>query len=151
MKGKFAVTCQECSLSERCISKPLLDSEMDIVDAEIKRAEPLHKNNHIFNSGDKFISLYAVRSGALETSSICEIPYHQVEILSSKISKLQSHIYRVLTRLQNQKSCLHTAKSLKYLSIKDFFLQILPINRSETFTKQLSAQLKLNISHAKTM
>lgn len=138
MNGKFAVSCQECSLSELCIPKSLSVSEMDIVDAEIKRAEPLQKNNLVFNNGDQFTSLYAVRSGAvksfsidekgeehvvgfflpgeligldaidsgvhthsakaLETSSICEIPYHQVEILSSKISKLQSHMYRLLSR-----------------------------------------------------
>ncbi|MFT7688606.1 MAG: CRP/FNR family transcriptional regulator [Candidatus Azotimanducaceae bacterium] len=138
MNSKFTVNCQECSLSELCIPKSLSASEMDIVDAEIKRAEPLHKNNHIFSSGDTFTSLYAVRSGAiksfsiddkgeehvigffmpgeiigldaidtgihshsakaLETSSICEIPYDQVEHLSRKISKLQSHMYRLLSR-----------------------------------------------------
>lgn len=111
---------------------------MDIVDATIKRSEPLQKNKTIFEDGDKFQSLYAVRSGAiksfsiddkgeehvigfflpgeligldaidsgihshaakaLETSSICEIPYEQVEYLSSKISKLQQHMFRLLSR-----------------------------------------------------
>ncbi|MBQ76661.1 MAG: Crp/Fnr family transcriptional regulator [Gammaproteobacteria bacterium] len=35
---------------------------------------------------------------ALETTSICEIPYSQVETLSSKIHNLQAHMYRLLSR-----------------------------------------------------
>jgi len=110
---------------------------MDTVDAEIKRAKPLHKNGPVFESGDTFRSLYAVQSGAiksfsidefgeehvvgfylpgeiigldaidtghhptsakaLETSTLCEIPYDQIEILSNKIHNLQSHMYRLLS------------------------------------------------------
>ncbi|MBL4682613.1 MAG: fumarate/nitrate reduction transcriptional regulator Fnr [Pseudomonadales bacterium] len=138
MKNQFTVSCQACSLSELCIPNSLSTSEMDIVDATIKRAEPIQKNKSIFEDGDKFLSLYAVRSGAiksfsidekgeehvigfylpgeligldaidtgihnhtakaLETSSICEIPYEQVEYLSGKISKLQKHMFRLLSR-----------------------------------------------------
>jgi len=138
MKNQFTISCQACSLSELCIPKSLSTSEMDIVDATIKRSEPLQKNKTVFENGDKFTSLYAVRSGAiksfsiddkgaehvvgfflpgellgldaidtgihshaakaLETSSICEIPYDQVEYLSGKISKLQKHMFRLLSR-----------------------------------------------------
>lgn len=35
---------------------------------------------------------------ALETSAICEIPFSQVEALSSKIHNLQTHMYRILSR-----------------------------------------------------
>jgi CRP/FNR family transcriptional regulator, anaerobic regulatory protein len=35
---------------------------------------------------------------ALETSAICEIPFSQVESLSSKIHNLQAHMYRILSR-----------------------------------------------------
>ena len=134
---KFIVSCQECSLSALCIPKSLSVDEMDQVDAEIKRAKPLQKNGSIFDMGDTFKSLYAVRSGAfksysidesgeehvvgfflpgeligldaihmgthptsakaLETSTLCEIPYDQMETLSGKIHNLQSHMYRVLS------------------------------------------------------
>lgn len=112
--------------------------EMDIIDTMIKRAKPLHKNNRIFETGDPFNSVFAVRSGAfksfsidesgeehvvgfflpgeligldaidgsthentvkaLETSSSCEIPFHQIEKLSAKIPNLQRHMYRLLSR-----------------------------------------------------
>jgi len=111
---------------------------MDQVDKTVKRNKPLHRNETIFEAGDTFTSIYAVRSGAvkaysideegeehvigfylpgeifgldaidgqrhmsaakaLETTSICEIPYEQVEMLSGKIHNLQSHMYRLLSR-----------------------------------------------------
>ncbi len=41
---------------------------------------------------------YVSTARALETTAICEIPYEQVENLSSKIPTLQSHMYRLLSR-----------------------------------------------------
>lgn len=137
-KSNFTVSCQHCGLSAICIPTSLTDEELDIVDSEIKRAKPLHKNNTVFDAGDKFHSLYAVRSGAfkaysidesgeehvvgfylpgeligldaidtakhptaakaLETSTVCELPYDQMEVLSSQIHNLQSHMYRLLSK-----------------------------------------------------
>ncbi len=135
---KFVVSCQHCSLNALCIPHSLTMKEMDIIDTMIKRAKPLHKNNRIFETGDPFNSVFAVRSGAfksfsidesgeehvvgfflpgeligldaidgsthentvkaLETSSSCEIPFHQIENLSAKIPNLQRHMYRLLSR-----------------------------------------------------
>ena len=137
-KSRFAVSCHQCSLSALCIPHSLTSEEMDTVDAEIKRAKPLKKNSQIFGTGEKFKSLYAVRSGAfkaysidesgeehivgfflpgeiigldaidtethpttakaLEESTLCEIPFDQVERLSAKIHNLQMHMYRLLSR-----------------------------------------------------
>lgn len=67
---KFVVSCQQCSLSGLCIPNSLTADEMDVVDAEIKRAKPLQKNASVFETGDKFTSLYAVRSGALKSFTL---------------------------------------------------------------------------------
>lgn len=136
--SKFTVSCQQCGLNALCLPYALTSDEMDQVDKTVKRNKPLHRNETVFEAGDKFTSLYAVRSGAvkaysideegeehvigfylpgeifgldaidgqshmsaakaLETTAICEIPYEQVELLSSKIHNLQSHMYRLLSR-----------------------------------------------------
>lgn len=135
---KHTVSCQHCSLSALCIPSNLTTKEMDEVDAAVKRSKPLQKNQLFFETGDTFVSLYAVRSGAvktysidesgeehvvgfflpgeligldaidtgihqnsgkaLETSTLCEIPYDQVAQLSMKIHNLQKHMYRLLSR-----------------------------------------------------
>ncbi len=150
---KFTVSCQHCSLSALCIPNSLTREEMDIVDAEIKRSRPLQKNGKLFETGDKFTSLYAVRSGAfkafnidaageehvvgfflpgeligldaidggshptsakaLESSTLCEIPFKQIEALSTKIHNLQSYMYRLLSKEIRQDQQLHLLLSKK--------------------------------------
>ncbi|MBD3646832.1 MAG: cyclic nucleotide-binding domain-containing protein, partial [Pseudomonadales bacterium] len=43
---------------------------MDQVDKTVKRNKPLHRNETVFEAGDAFRSLYAVRSGAVKAYSI---------------------------------------------------------------------------------
>ena len=66
----YAVSCQACSLNALCIPYSLTDDEIDIVDALIKRKKPIQRNKLVFESGDKFSSLYAVRAGAVKTYSV---------------------------------------------------------------------------------
>ncbi len=136
--NRFSVTCQQCGLNALCIPYALTHDEMDVVDATIKRAKPLHKNDKIFEAGTSFESLYAVRSGAvktftvdeqgnehvvgfylpgeligldaidanlygnsavaLETSTLCELPYAEMSQLSGQIHNLQAHMYRLFSR-----------------------------------------------------
>ena len=134
----FTVSCQACGLNALCLPYSLSPSEMDVVDANVKRAKPLQKNQLIYETGQDFVSLFAVRSGAvktyriddsgdeqvvgfylpgeligldaiaegkyyntakaLETSSLCEIPYDKVTSLSQSIHNLQLHMYRLLSK-----------------------------------------------------
>ena len=138
MNKPFTVSCQDCKLSEMCLPHALDDSDIQFIDATVKRGKPLRRNDVVYQSGDEFRSIYAVRSGAfktfhldeegeehvmgfhlpgeifgldaidsgfhrntaiaLDTSAICEIPYADVERLSHKISKLQTHMFRLLSR-----------------------------------------------------
>jgi CRP/FNR family transcriptional regulator len=135
---KHVVSCRECSLNALCIPHGLSTSEIDEINGVIKRGRPLHRNDLVFEQGDKFQSIFAVRAGALkvyamnksgeeqvigfylpgeifgldaidgeihqcsakalETSSICEIPYDQLQPLSGKIGNLQLQMYRLLSR-----------------------------------------------------
>ncbi|MDB4151575.1 fumarate/nitrate reduction transcriptional regulator Fnr, partial [Pseudomonadales bacterium] len=42
----------------------------EIVDAALKRSKPIQRNKTVFEAGDKFSSLYTVRSGAVKTFSV---------------------------------------------------------------------------------
>lgn len=137
-QGKFTVSCQNCGLNELCIPHALSDTEINEVDAIVKRGKPLHRGDYLYSAGENFDSLYAVRSGslkvftiddegeeqvigfylpgeilgmdaihsgehissarAMETSSVCEIPYDQIEDLSSNIRSLHVHMYKLLSR-----------------------------------------------------
>lgn len=135
---KHVVTCRECALNALCIPHGMTVDEIDRINSMIERGRPLHRNDMVFEQGQAFESIYAVRAGAikvysvspqgeeqvigfylpgeifgldaiddnthqcsakaLETSTICEIPYSRLQDLSHEVPKLQTQMYRLLSR-----------------------------------------------------
>ncbi|MDA9366736.1 cyclic nucleotide-binding domain-containing protein, partial [Pseudomonadales bacterium] len=70
IQRKYTVSCQACSLNGLCMPHSLSEKEVEIVDAALKRSKPIQRNKTVFEAGDKFSSLYTVRSGAVKTFSV---------------------------------------------------------------------------------
>lgn len=132
------VACQACSLNEICLPVGMASKDLDQLDAIIERKQPISRGEHLFQTGDGFRCLYAVRSGslktyttsedgaeqvmgfhlpgellgldaiansrhplsakALETSSLCEIPFTDLELLSQQLPSLQHQMLRVMSQ-----------------------------------------------------
>ncbi|MDT8387203.1 MAG: fumarate/nitrate reduction transcriptional regulator Fnr, partial [Thiogranum sp.] len=130
--------CQDCSLNEICIPVGIGADNLSRLDSIIDRKRPLARGDHLFQIGDQFQSLYAVRSGslktyttsadgqeqvmgfhlpgelvgldaivdnrhplaarALETTSICEIPFNDLESLSGQMPTLRHQLLRVMSQ-----------------------------------------------------
>ncbi len=130
--------CNDCRLASTCLPLPLNDAEMGALDQIIKRNRPLNRQGYLFRQGDRFRSIYAVRSGilktftvsdggeehitgfylpgelvglsgmdtnaypgsaqALDTTSICEIPFDQLDELSAQIPQLRRQLIRMMSR-----------------------------------------------------
>lgn len=123
--------------------------DIDQIDSIIQRNRPLQSGEYIYRSGDKFSSIYAVRSGsiktymiddngveqvtgfylpgevlgfdgisedqhgcnvvALETSSVCEIPFAKLEVLARQIPSLQRHFFQLMSKqIENNHQMLLT-------------------------------------------
>jgi CRP/FNR family transcriptional regulator len=135
---EIKVACRECSLNEICLPVGIAYDDLDRLDAIIERKRPLSRSEHLFQIGDPFQSLYAVRAGslktyttsedgheqvmgfhlpgelvgldaiaegahplaakALETTSVCEIPFHDLEVLSGQLPGLQHEMLRVMSQ-----------------------------------------------------
>lgn len=131
-------SCRDCRMNALCISTSLRPEELYKLDQIIKRGSPFQAQQAIFKSGDKYSSVYAVRSGsvktfcidadgreqvtgfylpgeifgwdglannfhqntavALETTSVCEISYHQLEFLFSTTPPVNRHIMKLIGR-----------------------------------------------------
>ena len=139
--------CKSCSLHDLCIPLGLDLDNMEKLDKIIKRSRPLQKGEYLFNSGDNFTAIYAVRSGsiktfteseqgdeqitglylpgeligldaihsenhpcsalALETTSLCEMPFHTLEDLSKEIPELHRQLFRIMSKeIANEQSLL---------------------------------------------
>ena len=132
------VACQDCSLFQLCLPVGIDQNDLAEVDRIIKRQRPIQRGAPLFATGDKFRSIYAVRSGslktsvliedgreqvtgfflpgemvgldaigsgvhtctarALETTSVCEIPYDDLEAIGARIPSLPRQLLRIMSR-----------------------------------------------------
>lgn len=130
--------CKSCKLHDLCLPLGLDLGDVEKLDNIIKRRKPLQKGEYLFHNGNKFTSVYAVRSGsiktyteseqgdeqvtglylpgellgldaihnaihpcsaiALETTSLCEIPFDILEELSEKIPNLYHQLFRIMSK-----------------------------------------------------
>jgi len=111
---------------------------MDLLDGIVKRGKPLKKGEFLFHQGERFHSIFAVRSGslktfsinddgseqltgfylpsellglsglhserhpvcaqALETTSVCELPFAHLDELTAKLPALRHQLMRAMSR-----------------------------------------------------
>ncbi len=64
------VACSNCNLRELCLPMGLNTEELDKLDHIISTRQRVKRGAALFNVGDKFTSLYAVRSGFFKTCVI---------------------------------------------------------------------------------
>ncbi|MDX1454381.1 MAG: fumarate/nitrate reduction transcriptional regulator Fnr [Gammaproteobacteria bacterium] len=161
--------CSNCSLAELCLPVGLDRESLSKLDSLVERGSPLHAGDHLYQKGDPFEALYAVRSGylksytidesgreqvlgfylpgellgldaiypekhqcsavALDTASVCQLPYEDLADLAGKVPGLQKQMFRLLSK------DIHDSHSLA----GDFTAE----ERLAAFLLSLSARLKL--------
>lgn len=66
---KIKVSCENCNLHELCLPRGLSNDDLNRLDQIVTRTQPLHKGDILFRSGDRFIGLYAVRTGCIKLTT----------------------------------------------------------------------------------
>ncbi len=74
----FRVACSSCNLRELCMPMGLSDEELDKVDGLVAGRRRIKRGSSLFRSGDKFTSLYAIRTGFFKTCITSEDGRDQV-------------------------------------------------------------------------
>src|SRR5262245_43532986 len=130
--------CSNCGLRELCLPVGFNDTEMQRLDGLVSQRRSVKRGDRLYESGQRFDALYAVRTGffktctssedgrehvtgfqmagellgldgistdhhtcsavALEDSSVCVIPYAQLETLSQDFTELQRQFHRIMGR-----------------------------------------------------
>lgn len=65
--GSLAAACSTCSLRELCVPGGIPVSELEKLDALVAMRRRVKRGETLFNVGDEFRALYAVRSGFFKT------------------------------------------------------------------------------------
>ncbi|MBC6906808.1 fumarate/nitrate reduction transcriptional regulator Fnr [Saccharophagus sp. K07] len=63
------INCSSCRLNMLCLPISLELTDINKLDEIIQRGRPIQRGDHVYHAGDKFRSVYAVRSGAIKTVS----------------------------------------------------------------------------------
>lgn len=63
---KVKATCAECNLSELCLPRGLHRDDLIAFEKMAQRSRPLHRGEYVFEAGDVFSAIYAVRSGIVK-------------------------------------------------------------------------------------
>jgi CRP/FNR family transcriptional regulator len=67
---KFQVTCSNCNLRELCLPKGLPEDALRRVEQVVYARRRIKRGEALFNAGDEFQSVYAVRTGFFKTAVI---------------------------------------------------------------------------------
>ena len=160
------VACKECSLHQLCLPRSIEGADLEKLDKIIERKRPLKRNEHLFQVGSSFNSIYVVRSGslktysptidgqeqvtgfhlpgellgldaigkgqhpcaakALETTSICEVPFEHLESLAQELPTLQHQLLRLMSKeiFDDQELMLLLGKKTAEARLSAFLLSI---------------------------
>jgi CRP/FNR family transcriptional regulator, anaerobic regulatory protein len=72
------VACKNCTLSTLCLPMGLDSEDVERLDDIVRRNKPLHRGDHLFRSGERFRSLYVVKTGSVKTYAPSEEGGEQV-------------------------------------------------------------------------
>jgi CRP/FNR family transcriptional regulator, anaerobic regulatory protein len=67
---KFEVTCSSCNLREVCLPGGLCAEDLERVQGVVYARRRIKRGETLFNAGDEFKTVYAIRSGFFKTSLI---------------------------------------------------------------------------------
>lgn len=70
--------CQTCTLNALCLPLSLNESDMERLDGIIRRGRPIQKGQVLFQQGEPFQSVFAVRTGALKTYTLASNGEEQI-------------------------------------------------------------------------
>jgi len=75
---KFEVTCSNCNLREMCLPKGLREEDVARIEAIVYARRRVKRGEALFNAGDPFNAVYAIRSGFLKTTVLNDDGREQV-------------------------------------------------------------------------
>lgn len=130
--------CRRCALQQLCLPQGLDEPDVKRLEGLVERRSSLQRGEHLFREGDRFRSLFAVRSGsfktyclgddgsekilgfhlpgellglaglgderhratasALETASVCELPFGRLQELVDELPSLNHQLHRIMSR-----------------------------------------------------
>ena len=120
------VACSSCNLRELCLPMGLNNDEMTQLDTLISQRKRVKRGTALFNAGDKFTSLYAVRSGFFKTC------------VTTPDGRDQVTGFQMTGEIIGLDGIVHDHHSCDAVALEDAEVCVMPFDRVEELSRQFT-------------
>ena len=121
------VACSSCNLRELCMPAGLSTDEMSRLDSVISTRKRVKRGQSLFNNGERFTSLYAVRSGFFKTC------------VTSADGRDQVTGFQMTGEILGMDGIVNDHHSCDAVALEDAEVCVLPFDRIESLSREFSA------------
>ena len=121
------VACSSCNLRELCMPVGLNPDEMSRLDSVISTRKRVKRGSALFNNGDRFSSLYAVRSGFFKTR------------VTSVDGRDQVTGFQMTGEIRGMDGIVNDHHSCDAVALEDAEVCVMPFDRIESLSREFSA------------
>ena len=121
------VACSSCNLRELCMPVGLNPDEMSRLDSVISTRKRVKRGAALFNHGDRFSSLYAVRSGFFKTR------------VTSADGRDQVTGFQMTGEILGMAGIVNDYHSCDAVALEDAEVCVMPFDRIESLSREFSA------------
>ena len=121
------VACSSCNLRELCMPAGLSPDEMSRLDSVISTRKRIKRGQSLFNNGERFTSLYAVRSGFFKTC------------VTSADGRDQVTGFQMTGEILGMDGIVNDHHSCDAVALEDAEVCVLPFDRIESLSREFSA------------
>lgn len=127
LKETIKIACSNCNLRELCMPVGLNAEELNRVDELVATRRPIKRGTALFHNGEKFTSLYAIRTGFFKTSVTTEDGRDQVTGF-----QMAGEIIGLDGIVNDQHTC-------DAIALEDAEVCVMPFDRIEEISREVNA------------
>jgi CRP/FNR family transcriptional regulator len=121
------VACSNCNLRELCMPLGLTTAELDRLDQVVSSRRKIKRGETLFRLGEKFTSLYAIRTGVFKTCVASEDGRDQVTGF-----QMAGEVVGLDGIVNDQHTC-------NAIALEDAEVCVMPFNRIEELSREINA------------
>jgi CRP/FNR family transcriptional regulator len=121
------VACSNCNLRELCMPMGLSENDLERLDDLVATRRKIKKGTTLFSNGDKFTSLYAIRTGFFKTC------------LASEDGRDQVTGFQMAGEIIGLDGIVNDQHSCDAIALEDAEVCVMPFDRIEEISREVTA------------
>ena len=121
------VACSNCNLRELCMPMGLSENDLERLDELVTTRRKVKRGSTLFSNGDKFISLYAIRTGFFKTC------------LASEDGRDQVTGFQMAGEIIGLDGIVNDQHSCDAVALEDAEVCVMPFDRIEEISREVTA------------